>query len=428
MKNRKLEIAASEFETKKQTKPPRLPGFLGFILNGIKKVEVPSRPGFVFVRVRGSDSELIQAFNDKVAPVYDLPVIITRDEVDRSRYKIVGLDSGMYGDWGSNGGGGYLTRHGHTHSFIPEEGGGGDAVFVYGRQFMPLAAVPSGTSGSLGVNIKPTTYYQDNQWKYAGGTGSPSFAPYIPTDNTARMVLLYLDSDSNPKLLPSATFFNESITGTAEIVPYLPNIGDTTHVPIAGIRLVSGTSEILWENIYDLRPWIVSDSFILTGTFAPSLGNYVVLTGTSGELVLPNERVIVPGTHMSFTDYGPGNTLNVGLQTGTLGGVIGFFVGGELTVGAVPVRNLAPRAGTIQNVIASVYGKPTGSSIVLDINNNGFTIYSTQANRPMISGSYDDMWSVPNSKSFVQDDVFTLDIDEVNSAASNLEVQIRYSY
>lgn len=149
MKNRKLEIAASGFETKKQTKLPKLPGFLGYILNGKKIVEVPSRPGFVFVRVRGSESELIQAYNDKVAPVYDLPVVIVRDETDRTRYKIVGLDSGMYGDWGSEGGGAYIPRHGHTHSFIPEESGGGDTVFVYGRQFMPLAAIPSGTSGAL---------------------------------------------------------------------------------------------------------------------------------------------------------------------------------------------------------------------------------------------------------------------------------------
>jgi hypothetical protein len=116
--------------------------------------------------------------------------------------------------------------------------------------------------------------------------------------------------------------------------------------------------------------------------------------------------------------------------TGTINGVIGFSVPGTLSVGGVTVRNLAPRAGTIQNVTASVYYPSTGSSIIVDINKNGSTIFTTQANRPSIpAGSNDDLYSNPNVTTFVQNDVFTLDIDQVgiSGAGADLMIQMRYA-
>ena len=73
-----------------------IPGKLGFPLDGVNKVEVPSRPGYVFVRVRGSLSEVVQAYNDQVSPVYGLPILMIRDDVDRTRYRIFGRDTGAY--------------------------------------------------------------------------------------------------------------------------------------------------------------------------------------------------------------------------------------------------------------------------------------------------------------------------------------------
>jgi len=423
MSKRRLSKAASGFEVKKQTRIQRIPGFLGFVLDGTETVEVPQRPGFVYVRLRGNTSEVIQAYNDKVSPVYGLPVLVERDQTNPTRYAIAGRDVGMYDNWG--GSSAYLPRHGASHSFDPANPGG-DVVFAYGRQLMPLAVYPSGTSGAGNVLISPSMYYQTNNWHYAGGTGTESVVALKPTNNQARMVLVYLDGDGNPQL-SSGSLFSASVTGTAAIVPYLPDLGDTTYVPLAGIRLVSGTSVILWDNIYDARPWIVGDGFIPTGTFAPHAGNYLVTTGTSGSPSLPNERVITAGDDIYLIDGGAGSTMTIGVVTGTFSGTIGFFVGGGLSAGSVPVRNLAPKNGVIQNIVASVYTQPTGSSIILDINRNGGTIFTTQANRPtIIPGTNDDLTSVPDAKSFSQNDIFTLDVDQADGA--DLEVQIRYSY
>src|SRR5512139_3038579 len=137
---RQFKQATRAFERSKQQKYPLIPGFLGFTVNGIDTVEVPTREGYVFVRLRGVANEVIHAYNDEVSPVYGLPVLVSRDDVDNTRYRIIARDTGVYLNWGSSSA--YLPRHGNTHSFSQEAGSGGDVVWVYGRQMMPLAVIP----------------------------------------------------------------------------------------------------------------------------------------------------------------------------------------------------------------------------------------------------------------------------------------------
>jgi len=418
--------AVSSLESAKSQKINYIPGVLGFTLNGEQKVEVPSRESYVYVRLRGVDNEVIQAFNDAVAPVYNLPVLIAKDDIDRSRYRVIARDTGAYANWGSSSA--YLPKHGHTHSFIPEEGGGGDVVWAYSRQLMPLAVYPSGSSGAGMVMIKPGTYYQNDVWHYAGGTATASLLPYRPTDNTARMVLVYLDGNGNPGLIASDDYFAATITGNAGITPYLPSIAGTDYIPLEAIRLVSGTTIISWGNIYDVRPWLVGDGFIATGTFAPYEANYVV--AVTGSASLPNDRLLAPGNKITITDNGAGSTIQVGLTTGTINHVMGWFVGGDLEVGVIRVRNHAPRAGTVQNVTASVYEAPTGTSVIVDIHKNGTTIFTDQNKRPTIpAGSTSDLSSVPDITSFVINDEFIAYIDQVGSSGTgaDLQVQMRYA-
>jgi len=131
---------------------------------------------------------------------------------------------------------------------------------------MQLSVYPSGSYGADGVLIYPYTFYRNNTWHYAGGTGTASFLPYKPTGSAnAKMVLVYIDNNDNPAYTVGNEF-SATLTGTVQVYPYIPAVPITSGIPLAGIRLVSGTSVILWDNIYDLRPWIVGDSFIPTGT------------------------------------------------------------------------------------------------------------------------------------------------------------------
>jgi hypothetical protein len=273
-------------------------------------VDVPNRDGYVYVRLRNDLSELIQAYNDSVSRVYDLPVLIERDPTDKSRYRVVSKDTGQYADWGANQ---YLYRHGATHSFNPNAVGS-DLVWVFGKQFIPLLAAPSGTAGSGFLNIQPYIYNDGSDWKYIGGTGTSSFLGYKPTGAHARMVLLYIDDDGLPALEASASFFDTSITGTRQILPYIPNPPSDSVFPVGAVRLVSGTSTLSWSNLYDVRPFYTTPaSGTAGGGGAPTDASYVVI-GLDGDLSA--ERVLTGGTNITVADGGAeGNaTVNVSPQ------------------------------------------------------------------------------------------------------------------
>jgi hypothetical protein len=106
-----------------------------------------------------------------------------------------------------------------------------------------------------------------------------------------------------------------------------------------------------------------------------------------------------------------------------------FTVPGVLTVGTGKARFYFNRAVTVSNVAVSVSTAPTGASVIVDVNKNGTTIFTTQANRPTITAStFTDLSSPPNVTSFAANDYLTVDIDQIGStvAGSDLVVQIEY--
>lgn len=299
---------------KKSTRRERLriSGTLGIPIAGQQRVEVPNRNAFVFVKLRDNQSEVIQAYNNKVAPSYGLPVIV---EWQNNRYVIIDVDTTRYqNNWNSFAP--FLPRHGNTHSFDLETGGGGDIVWVHSRQFLPSLVIPSGTQGAPNVFVSPYTLRNsDGTWKQVGNTGTASLTPYKPITGTqAVMALVYLDSVSgNPYLMVgSGSYFPATLTGTAQITPYIPQITNPAHIPLAAVRLVTGTSNILWNNIYDVRQFLhptitgsggsggISN---LTGTTI-GLANKVVLTNSNGQLTTMPSLGWGNSSSQTFIEFG----------------------------------------------------------------------------------------------------------------------------
>ena len=280
-------------EQKKQTKQEvlQITGTLGIPLSGKKLVEVPNRKSFVFVKLRDNQSEVIQAFNNKVAASYGLPVIVERRN---GRYTVMDVDTDRYqNNWTSFAP--FLPRHGNTHSFDPATNGGGDIVWVHSRQFMPALVIPSGTAGANNVVMAGYTIRNlDGSWKFVGNTGTSNLLPYKASTGTqAVMALVYLDTVSgNPYLMVgSGSYFAATITGTAGVMPYVPSVTNPAHIPLAAVRLVSGTNAIGWNNIYDLRQFYSNTTGSgggsgITNISGTSLGlaNRVVGTNSVGNL------------------------------------------------------------------------------------------------------------------------------------------------
>ncbi len=257
MKNKLIETLE---EQKLQTEQfnQKISGLLGIPLGGQRRIEVAGRNAYVYVRLRSNQSEVIQAYNNKVASSYNLPVLVERKG---NRYEVVGVDTQRYeNNWNSQSP--FLPRHGNTHSFDIETGGGGDIVWVYPRQFTPAMVMPSGSSGADAVIIHPYTLENivDGTWKQIGNTGTSSFLPYVPSSPTgAIMALVYIDTNTgNPNILiNSGTVFSNSITGSSQVSQFIPAIPSPhTQIPIAAIRLITGTSAISWDNIYDVRQFV----------------------------------------------------------------------------------------------------------------------------------------------------------------------------
>jgi len=320
MTNKPLHKAFSQLDITKKDKDYLIPAVLGFMINGRQAVDVPNRAGYVYARIRSNTNEVIQVFNDKVSPVYDLPVLLVRDPNNTTRYRVDGRDTGRYDNWGSTSS--FLPRHGNQHSFNNAYAGAGDIVWVYGRQFTPLLLYPSGTLGADSLMINGYGAYRNERWLFCGNTGTPSFSPYTPTGSFSRMVLVSLDSNGNP-VLTGGEYFSAAYTGVATLISYIPSPPSPTYLPLGAVLLSSGTSAIGWENIYDLR------FFSGVGNVSPNTGSAgfegipifeestFKVTGTALHLT-GNVDVVVSGTH-AYANFGSGSS---GGATGYYGTVI----------------------------------------------------------------------------------------------------------
>lgn len=102
---------------------------------------------------------------------------------------------------------------------------------------------------------------------------------------------------------------------------------------------------------------------------------------------------------------------------------------GALTVAAGTKRLVFPVAVTILGVTAAVGTAPVGAALIVDVNKNGTTIFSTQGNRPTVAdGANASLQKVPDVSAFAAGDYLTVDVDQVGSgtAGSDLVLTIRY--
>lgn len=118
--------------------------------------------------------------------------------------------------------------------------------------------------------------------------------------------------------------------------------------------------------------------------------------------------------------------------TGGRVSIAAFSQAGTVATGTGTFRiyNDSGATQTIAAVRASVGTAPTGASLIVDINKNGTTIFSTQANRPTIAISGNTSGKVTNMDvtTWADGDYLTVDVDQIGSTipGSSLTVQVTY--
>jgi len=89
---------------------------------------------------------------------------------------------------------------------------------------------------------------------------------------------------------------------------------------------------------------------------------------------------------------------------------------GLATVGTKLAQALIPGTFSISKVILWGDNAPTGADLIVDINKNGSTIFTTQANRPKIAaGAHSGESGTPNIISINKGDRLSVDTDQVGS-------------
>ena len=115
-------------------------------------------------------------------------------------------------------------------------------------------------------------------------------------------------------------------------------------------------------------------------------------------------------------------------DTSTIKTTLSFAVVGALTTGTDKAPTIvAPCALTIVKVKVVVKTAPTGAALIVDVNKNGTTIFTTQGGRPSIAiGDTTDDSDTPDVTALAETDKLTVDIDQVGStiAGADLTVEV----
>jgi hypothetical protein len=128
-----------------------------------------------------------------------------------------------------------------------------------------------------------------------------------------------------------------------------------------------------------------------------------------------------------YAGLSAGSKLAAGqMPTGKVKTTLSFAVTGTLTTGTDKAPTLlAPCTLTITKVKLVVKTAPTGAAIIVDVNKNGTTIFTTQANRPQIAiGATTGDSGTPDVTSLAEGDKLTIDIDQVGSGTAGADLTI----
>lgn len=209
---------------------------------------------------------------------------------------------------------------------------------------------------------------------------------------------------------------------------HVTQVGPSTFASVAGyhnrikvglVYIPSGTVTLITDTNADNKDPNTYDFGVYGeagATINSSVGNGIVLNGAiAGGVNKPN----------ALTQFGPPNRRTAGPWTmaGSLTGKVG--------PGTFRWYNDTGSYAHIRSVRATVGTAPTGAAIIVDVNLNGSTIFTTQANRPTIAIGATATNKIVNMNvaEIAPGGYLTVDIDQVGStvAGADLMVQVEVS-
>lgn len=214
----------------------------------------------------------------------------------------------------------------------------------------------------------------------------------------------------------------EVVVGTPSGSPVDPAIPDTA-LPLARVRVASGTSAITNSLIDDLRVRFNSNyDFLADG----SVTSGKIADGTIVDADV-NASAAITLTKLASGSLPAGvQVARANFPNSYIPGEAVYTIPGVLATGNRNVRYYCEQDRTIANVVASVGTAPTGASAIFDVKKNGISIYTVPGDRPTIvaSGFYDGS-SVPNTTGVSAGDYLTVSVDQIGSTVAGSDAVIK---
>jgi len=172
------------YKQAQRRKQDRLTAQTGLVGDGIGNVQT-GRRGYIWVRL-DSDGSAIMAYNDQVAEIPDLPVVVGEDPRQPGTLRVISVRSDVL----ESAGGAYSAPHGVRHGWLED-----DTTPVDVRQILQLRPTPV----DLTLYVHPGFLYCGGQMRLIGSAGangsitplSVDMRAYLPTvDGKERWVLV----------------------------------------------------------------------------------------------------------------------------------------------------------------------------------------------------------------------------------------------
>jgi hypothetical protein len=237
-----------------------------------------------------------------------------------------------------------------------------DVVVLGASGAEPTLSV-TGTTGNLGTT-QTVDFQSVAREKWLAGTLNGNLAVTVsnPVAGSRLRVLAVQDGTGGRTL----TIAGQAVT--------IPTTATTGVAMVLAVWLDATTFRVESSGVYT-----ESDPNAVLKSLGTTKGDTVVWTASGTPA---REAVGADGT-IIIADSSQTN----GRKWGFASVAVPFSKTGAQTVATGAVRYRIPFAAVIESVAATVGTAPTGASLIVDVNKNGTTIFTTQANRPTIAAA-----------------------------------------